>query len=233
MGPIAGLQNRRQLFDSFRDSPPDAVLMFIGGLGGRTQQLAPLPIIANLTASTSTAYHTQKVRIASVEHARRNGATAVAAHINLYSRFTNSMLEQAGAIVESAQQLGMPSLGIIYPRGETQSGQDDNFDSVRAEEPDHYAAMVAHCAAVGVDLGFDFLKLKFTDRKTFPAVIAACEGRPVLISGGPLVDEDVALELAQTALDTGAAGLSFGRNLFGRRNPADFIKRMRQLTVNK
>ena len=55
-------------------------------------------------------------------------------------------------------------------------------------------------------------------------VVTAAGGVPVLISGGSLVTELEALRVAEQAIAAGAAGVSFGRNVFSRSSSQTFLR---------
>ena len=46
----------------------------------------------------------------------------------------------------------MPLMGIMYPRSE-KGNLDNNYEDLKRDEPEEYAALVRHSARVGVDLG--------------------------------------------------------------------------------
>jgi len=152
----------------------------------------------------------------------------VAAHVNLCSRWAPQMLRDAGAIVEEAAALGLPCLGIVYPRAED-GHFDNNFDLLRQNDPQAYADLVAHCVSVGVDLGFDVIKTQFVGPpEVFRPVVRAADGVPIVIAGGPRVSDEKLLEMTRAAFTAGVAGISFGRNLFGRIEAAALVQQIRQ-----
>ena len=159
-GPFAGLQNRRQRVKAMLGADIDTVLTFPGAIERNLDLFAQRHFVINLTASTTMNQHTRKTVVASVHRAVSLGASGVAAHINLTSQWASEMLDQAGMIVEEAAALGMPALGIVYPRGEI-GETDNNFDDLKANDPLAYADMLAHCVSTGVDIGFDVIKTQF------------------------------------------------------------------------
>jgi DhnA family fructose-bisphosphate aldolase class Ia len=101
---------------------------------------------------------------------------------------------------------------------------------MKSDDPAAFSDLVAHCASIAVSLGFDAVKTWFTDDpKTFMKVTNASGGMPILIAGGPKVEASNALRTAQSAFQCGAAGVSYGRNLFGRRTPVEFISQLREM----
>jgi DhnA family fructose-bisphosphate aldolase class Ia len=117
------------------------------------------------------------------------------------------MLAFLGALSEQCDSFGMPLLAMMYPRG----------PNVKNE---HEFEAVAHAARIGAELGADVVKTVYTgDRDSFHKVILSCPV-PVVVAGGAKMSTDVdVLELAESSMKAGAAGLSFGRNVFQHKNP--------------
>ena len=63
-------------------------------------------------------------------------------------------------------------------------------------------------------------------------VVEAARPVPVVIAGGPLCSESEALSAARGAIAAGAKGVSFGRNVFKRDDPANML-RLLQTTVHE
>jgi DhnA family fructose-bisphosphate aldolase class Ia len=171
--------------------------------------------------------------VSSVARAVQLGADAVAVHVNVGSKYQGEMLQIAGEVVAEAAQFGMPVLGIMYPRAEGLNA-DDNYDSLKEQRPEEYARLVRHAVRIGVELGVDFLKTHYTgDRVSFAGVIDSALGVPVVISGGPLRNEEDTLTMAEDAISAGAAGISFGRTVFGREDPSAFLAQLSAVVHRK
>lgn len=227
-GPKNGLEHPFSKIKKILDGKPDAMLTFPGTLARFSDLFEGTKVILNLTGSTHRSKHTKKVRLHDMEVALRLSASAVAVHINLCSRYASDMIEVAARVVSEAQRYDMPTLGIIYPRGE-RGKADDNQDDVKRSNLHEYGAMVAQCVSLGVDLGFDVIKTFYTDDdETFRDVIAASRGVPVLVAGGAHVADDVAISRAKSAILAGASGVCFGRNVFGRSEPGNFLNKLRE-----
>src|SRR6266545_909165 len=232
-GPEAGLEDLGALLLSIQNAPPDAVMGFPGLFMRHARFLENASMIVNLTGSTTRSAHTRKVLVSGVDQAMRLGADAVAVHVNISSSFEPEMLRALGLVARECDSAGMPLLAIMYPRREARR-RDDNYEHLRRTQPGAYASLVAHATRVGVDLGADIIKTHYTgDSGSFRKVIRAAEGRPVLIAGGPRLPAAAALRMASGALDAGAAGVSFGRNVFGRSDPAKFLAVLRALLHGK
>ena len=64
-------------------------------------------------------------------------------------------------IVEDARELGIPVLGIMYPRTEGSEG-DENYDEEKRLGNARYVKRVAHAARIGAELGVDLIKTQYT-----------------------------------------------------------------------
>ena len=223
-GPGGQLSDLSALFAAIGTHPPDGILLFAGALTRHWSALGTVAAIVNLTASIKGASHTRKILCTDMEAAVAAGADLVAVHVNVTSRHEGDMLQTLGAIVRSAESFGVPVLAIMYPRREG-NGNDDNYQKLREAEPDHYSQLVAHAARIGVELGADVIKTQYTGSpETFERVIRATRPVPVVIAGGPFRSESDALSAASGAVEAGASGVSFGRNVFERDDPARMLR---------
>jgi DhnA family fructose-bisphosphate aldolase class Ia len=101
----------------------------------------------------------------------------------------------------------MPLLAMMYPRGPNVKNENE-FDAV------------AHAARIGAELGADIVKTVYTgDPDSFRKVVHSCPV-PLVVAGGPRMTTDMeVLELGENSMKAGAAGLSFGRNVFQHDKP--------------
>ncbi len=223
-GPINGLENPEYKIKRILASHPTAILTFYGTVKKYYKNFVNQKFITNLSGSTTRSEYTKKVPLGSLESALRLNANAVAVHINICSKYAEQMLSNAASIVEQAERYDMPTVGIIYPRGENSDGSPNENDELKQVDPEAYSEIVAHCAQIGVDLGVDLIKTQYTGTpKSFEKVITASQGTPLVIAGGPLIEKEKAIRNACNAYKKGAAGISFARNVFGRSDPKEFI----------
>jgi DhnA family fructose-bisphosphate aldolase class Ia len=228
-GPFAGLENPRERLVTLAGAGVDAILTFAGLASRNPLVFAQVPSIINLTASTVRSHPARKIVVGSVQSALRLNASAIAVHINCGSSRASVMIEQAGRVLDRAARYDLPAMGIMYPRGE-HHGEDDDLIRMTTRDPAAYNEAVAHAVAIGASLGFDIIKTKYTgDCESFTEVVLAANGVPIVVAGEHLVTEPGALKMAAEALSAGAAGVSFGRNFFGRSDPAPLIARIRKL----
>lgn len=228
-GPTAGLEIVHSTLEKIVADPPDGILAFPGVFKRSRLLLENVAGIVNLTASTARARHTRKVVVGSVLHAITLGVEAVAVHVNIGSKYEPEMLRALGQVARDCDAYGIPLLAIMYPRTEGVQG-DDNYEELKRSSPKAYSDLVAHAARVGVDLGADIIKTKYTgDPESFERVVEACTPVPIVVAGGPVQQPEAVLQLASDVVRAGGAGISFGRNVFGRESPQAMISALKAI----
>lgn len=228
-GPDGLLRDPRELFTPEVVERLDVVLGFEGTLSRCRDQLARTPLVVNLTASTLMGDHTRKVPIMSVADAIGLGATAVAGHLNFSAPTETEMIQGFRSIVSEARRFGMPVVAITYPRGVRDNGSDDNYFGLRAEDPDSFGRKVAHAVRAAVELGASVVKTVYTGTaESFHRVVDEALGVPILIAGEELAPTPQVLDRAEAAIQVGARGVAFGRQIFGRKDPSSFLRELRE-----
>ena len=161
-----------------------------------------------------------------VEEAVRIGADAVGYTLYVGSALQSEDFKQFGEVRRECERYGMPVIVWSYPRGEAVDAKGGK-DSPYAIE---YAARVA------CELGADIVKVNmpanpgekasaspkpynsmaFDMVAAFERVVKAAGRTPVLLSGGEKTSDDDLFNKAETALQAGATGFIFGRNVWQR-----------------
>jgi len=206
-GPIEGIVEIYETIKKVSRGGATAVILHKGILKNMPE-IPRIGLIMHVSASTSLGpYPNLKVLVGGVEEAVRIGADAVSAHVNVGNREEPRMLEDLGLLADECDEWGMPLIAMMYPRGE------------KVEDPMD-PEVVAHAARIGAELGADLVKTVYTgDPDTFKRVVKGCPV-PVVIAGGPKASNDrEVLEMAKGAMEAGAAGVTFGRNVFQHRDP--------------
>lgn len=234
-GPFEGLANLSDTINSIVDTKPSAILGYKGSysllLG--TSNGVQLPFIINVTASTVMGRHIQKIKSCTVLEALVMGADCVAAHINFTSDYENEMIQNVASIISEADRLGMPTLAIAYPRKVHDDGKDDNYEIEKQTDIESYTKRVCRCVRVAVELGADIIKTQYTGSvQTFQRVIDSALGRPVIIAGGPVLAVQNSYKIAKDAIEAGAAGISYGRNVFNAEYVEAYIAGMKDIVFN-
>jgi class I fructose-bisphosphate aldolase len=175
---------------------------------------------------------------ASVGDAARLGADAVGYTMYIGSPVQEEDFAQFRVVREEAHDLGLPLIVWAYPRGEAvdAKGGKDSFYAV------DYAARTAS------ELGADVVKVNFPDptkragvpgrydgeftpQQAVEAVVRSANRTLVLISGGEKAGDQAMLEKAREAMEAGATGLIFGRNVWQREHDESlrFAARLKEI----
>ena len=220
-GPIEGLEDPHSVIYQCEDHGLTSVIINKGIL--KTLPKPPkVGILVHFSSSTSLSMTpNRKMLTGSVEEAVRLGADGVSLHINIGGKEEPEMLEQLGNIAHQCHQWHMPLLAMMYPRGE------------KIKDP-HDPEIVAHVARIGAECGADIVKTVYTgDIDSFSKVVRSTPV-PIVIAGGPKAksDEDV-LQMTEDAMNAGAKGVTYGRNIFAHKNPQQIVKALAGIIFNK
>jgi fructose-bisphosphate aldolase/2-amino-3,7-dideoxy-D-threo-hept-6-ulosonate synthase len=109
---------------------------------------------------------------------------------------------------------------MMYPRGENIKNPFD-------------PNIVAHVARIGAEAGADIIKTVYTGSPdTFKQVVKGCPA-PVVIAGGPKVNTDIeVLKMAHGAMESGAIGVTFGRNVFQHQDPTMITRALCSVVID-
>lgn len=160
---------------------------------------------------------------ASVRDAVRLGADAVGYTLYVGSSRQAEDFAQFRTVREDAESYGMPIIVWAYPRGSAvhNAGGQDSFYAI------DYAARTA------AELGADIVKVNFPDptvtqgvkapydrlfttEQAVAAVVASAGRALVVFSGGMKVDDETVLSRTREAMNAGAVGVIYGRNVWQR-----------------
>jgi fructose-bisphosphate aldolase, class I len=156
-------------------------------------------------------------QICSVERAIKLGASAVGYTVYDGSPLEPDMFSEFGKIVEQAHEYGIPVIGWMYPRGPTVKNEFDTD-------------ALAYAARVGLELGADFLKLKYNGNMEGFKWVVHCAGRAkVLVTDSNVMDEHAFLRMTDDVMKTGVTGLAVGRNMWQHDRPYALTKAVRKL----
>jgi len=215
-GMLTGLEDMTALLRNLNPKTVQGAILHKGMATAHAEVLDPdMSMIVHLSAGTRHGLPPYaKTLVCSVQEAVRLGADAVSVHINMGNEFEDRMLADLGTITDEAHLLGIPVLAMIYARG----GQ-----IVNELDP----TLVAHSIRLGAELGADLVKVPYSgDLESFSRAVQGCPV-PVVIAGGPKkTDFEGFLTMIREAMDTGAKGVSIGRNIFQHENPLEAIARL-------
>ena len=175
---------------------------------------------------------------ADVEDAVRLGADAVGYTLYVGSAQQEADFEALAEVRRDAHRYGLPLVVWSYPRG----------SSVDAKGGKNSFYAVDYAARTAAELGADVVKVNFPDPKATEgapktyaapvgeqdavnAVVRSAVRTPVLLSGGERGGDEEVLDKARMAMEAGALGLIFGRNVWQREHDESlrFAARLREL----
>lgn len=211
-GPIRGIERIGDAVERVASGGATCVVLHKGMI--KSLKRAPLPVLMHLSGSTSLGPEpNRKVKVGGVLEAVRLGADGVSVHVNVGGEPSEpEMLAKLGEVAAEAYELGMPLLAMMYARG---PNVRDKYDP----------RLIAHVARVGAELGADIVKVPYTGSpETFKMVTGGVD-IPVIIAGGPKMEDDLdVLRMVAGAMEAGAAGVSFGRNVFQHKSPDKMVR---------
>ncbi len=141
------------------------------------------------------------------------------------SRLQEQCIENIQRVVLLAADRGIPLM--IEPLVMSANG---NTSATSSGDVNKIAALVRQA----VELGADLIKVDPTSPMTdFPQVVEMASGVPVLVRGGGKVTPQELLERTEIAMQSGASGVVYGRNVVQHENPAKFIKAIAAIVHEK
>ena len=177
-----------------------------------------IPLVVKLNGKTAIPNIAPVSRqICSVDRAIKIGASAVGYTLYPGSSKEPEMFSEFGNIVERAHDYGVPVVAWMYPRGD-------------AVKDDTATEMLAYAARIGLELGADFLKLKYNnDPEGFKWVVKNAGRARVLAAGGSKTTPQEFLHKSQEILSTGASGIAVGRNIWQDERPFALTQALRDV----
>ena len=145
-----------------------------------------------------------------MEDAIRLNVSAVAFSIMVGAEYERDTLLAFTQVVDQAERYGIPTLAV------TAVGKDMVRDA-------KYLGLASRLAA---ELGARIVKTYFCEG--FENVVQSCPV-PIVIAGGKKIFEKDALQMAYDAVQTGAAGVDMGRNIFQADAPVAMVRAVRSI----
>jgi class I fructose-bisphosphate aldolase len=176
----------------------------------------------------------------SVADALSLGASAVGYTVYSGSKHEDQMHKEFAQIIREAHQEGIPAIGWMYPRGKSLFDRKSSSKTFKiAEEEkekekslaiDETPSIVAYGARIGLELGADLVKVKYTgSTDSFKWVVECANPTKVVMSGGAMIEDEEFLSRIKGALNAGAVGIAVGRNVWQRPEPLDITKKIHQI----
>lgn len=234
LGPIPGTLDPGRQIQRFVDAKADAILLNLGSLRyfAEAVQSASAPgLIARLDWTTAfnesaktSANGFQTCLVAHPEDALRAGADAVISFLFMGSgdaEFEKKEIQRVGELARECESCGIPLIVESLARGP------------QVENPRDPKWLMLH-TRVAAELGANIIKTEAADDiETMRKVVGACP-IPILVLGGTRSnsDEEV-VSVVRSIVQSGAAGVFFGRNIFQADDMAGLLQRVRSELASK
>lgn len=219
--PEVGLDRMDTVIDSIIEGGADAIVCQKGVLSHQSSRTGWGGFVCHVSASTAHGGENSqsKVKIASASEALSRGAIGVSGQINLGDENEPEMILDMGELTTEAHELGIPVLGMVYPRG-------PNLVAL----PNDITGGVAHAARIAYEMGCHAVKVPWTGNAESFRKVCSAVPIPVLIAGGAKEgDFSETLEIVRYAMSAGGAGVCMGRQVFGAKDPAACIRALREV----
>ncbi len=177
-----------------------------------------VPLLVKLNGKTSIPHIAPiSKQICSVDRAIKIGADAVGYTVYDGSAREPEIFSEFGKVVEDAHDYGIPVVAWMYPRGE-------------AVQNDETTDILAYSARIGLELGADFVKLKYNgDPEGYKWVVKNAGRTRVLAAGGSKESPSAFLSKTAEILQTGASGIAVGRNIWQSKRPFALTQALREI----
>jgi class I fructose-bisphosphate aldolase len=200
----------------------------------------PLILKLNGTSELYTEEDPYSPQLYSVEDAIELGATAVGYTVYSGSKYEDEMQKEFSKIIRGAHSRGIPVIGWMYPRGSSLFDRRSASQTLKLalEEQektglpiDQTPSIVAYGARIGLELGADIVKVKYTGSPdSFRWVAQSAFPTKVVMSGGPMTKTDEEfLSMVKDVLTAGAIGIAVGRNVWQRKDPLAISEKIHQI----
>lgn len=155
---------------------------------------------------------TQESPVATLETALRLDADAVAASIFFGRGGEVAMMRYMGTLAEECGRYGMPLLAEMIPPADTM----------------YQPEAIAHAARIGWELGADLVKTTYCGEPEAFRDVVRSTPIPIVVAGGPAKDEreEDLLNSVRAMVEAGAAGIAFGRRVWGAPDPEALIAKL-------
>lgn len=177
-----------------------------------------VPLIIKLNSKTSIPDSFPLARqTCSVQRALKLGASAIAYTIYDGSPKEPQEFHEFGNIVEQAHDYGIPVIAYMYPRGPTIKNELDSD-------------LLAYSARIGLELGADFIKMKYNNNAESYKWVVRCAGRSkVLVTSEFKLTTQYLMEKTYDVLKTGASGIVIGPGIWKNEKPFSISKALKAI----
>jgi DhnA family fructose-bisphosphate aldolase class Ia len=215
--PCRGLESRGKLLSEVAAGGADGIIASYGTIRdfrpcfGAAKPILKLDLT---TASIGGTYPLSEFVAAwTVEDALRLGVGSVLTYVQLGAPFELEALRLAGQVALACDRLDATFLCEIMPV------ECAMFPDPAAPEA------IAAASRVGAELGGHVIKTTMPNPPAAVAeAVAAADGIPLILAGGGIADRKALLADVKAAIDNGAAGVAFGRNVWASADPRAMVE---------
>lgn len=216
--PCKGLEDRGTLLRQVSAAGADAIIATYGTIRDFRADFGtakPILKLDNTVVTLGTSYALTEYLLSwTIEDAQRLGVATVLTYIQLGAPFELEALRAAGRLAADCDKAGLTYLCEIMPV------ESERFPDAAAPE-----AIAAACRA-GHEIGAHAIKTTMPNPPSTMPDSAAC-GIPVILAGGAVAGDRVQLfKDVETAMQGGAAGVAFGRNVWAAADPAATVRKL-------
>lgn len=191
----------------------DSLMLTRGVLRTSVDPNFPVPVVLRVSGGSSIIgedLSNEKITT-SVKEAIRLNASALAMSIFVGAKYEHNSLVSLGNLVNEAEEVGIPVLAVT---------------AVGKELEKRDARYLSLSCRIAAEFGAHMVKTYYCE--DFERVVNTCPV-PVIIAGGPKLEEKKALELTYNAINAGAAGVDMGRNIWQSQYPVPMIRAVRAI----
>lgn len=216
-GVLSGLDTIEATLEKIVAGGPDAITMHKGIAANCFSTYAGKAALV-LKCTTFAPYHPDYDAVVSrVEEGVRMGADAVSVGCILGGDNQAEQVSTLGEFSRAAEEFGMPLVSHIYPRG----------NQIAPEERTSWRN-VLYAARTAAELGVDLIKTYYTgDPDSFAKVVQGTPARVLIAGGSSEKSIEEYLRMTRDVIDAGAKGVTYGRFVFGYKNPTALVKTLR------
>lgn len=188
-------------------------------LGSFNYSKPKIKTIIKVTGKTELAEEENQIQsvITFVDELKSKNIVGIAATVYVGHKYEYLMLENFAKLRMEARKRKLLVTGFFYPRTK-------KFDKYSYEA-------ISYSARLGCELDADIIKTYYTGSKeSFEKIVKKCF-KPIVIAGGPKVEEDEFLKAVKEAIDAGASGIAVGRNVWEREDEEaiELLKALREI----
>jgi DhnA family fructose-bisphosphate aldolase class Ia len=213
-GVLPGIVDVSETLRAVMAGGPDAVTLHKGIAATCMPPYADDTALIIKCSSFSPYQYTYDTLVTEVDEAVRLGADAVAIGLIVGDTRQSEGLKMVGQFIRQADLASMPVVAHIYPRG----------DLIPKDEQ-ATVENVQYAVRVGAELGVSFIKTTYTgSAESFRSVVEACPAMVIAAGGISAPDVRSYLQKTRDVMDSGAAGVAYGRFLWQYADPARLIQ---------